>query len=119
MNKVFLNKMKEVLLAQRQEILNRSNKDPSMNVIDMDGDETDEIQANMLLELSKQLVTRDVAKLKNIDSALERMESSTYGICEDCGDDIVEKRLLHNPHFLTCIACAEDREVEERQRKRL
>lgn len=119
MNKAFLEKIKLTLLAQRQEILNKSNKDPSMNAVDVDGDETDEIQGNMLLEVSKQLVTRDVAKLNSIESALERIENKTYGICDDCGEDIVEKRLLHNPHFLTCVSCAEDREIEEKQRKRL
>jgi DnaK suppressor protein len=118
MNKVFLEKMKQILLTQRQEILNKSNPDPSMTVVDMEGDETDIIQGNMLIELSKQLATRDVTKLNSIDSALERIENSTYGVCEDCGEDIVEKRLLHNPYFLTCVSCAEDREVDVKQRKR-
>lgn len=117
MNKTFLEKMRKNLLEQRQQILDRCNKDPSLNAVDIDGDETDEIQGNMLLEVSKQLITRDTQKLFQIDSALERISNNLYGVCEDCDDDIAEKRLLHNPYFKTCISCAEDRENAEKQRK--
>ncbi|WP_369075959.1 TraR/DksA C4-type zinc finger protein, partial [Escherichia coli] len=37
----------------------------------------------------------------------------------DCGDEIAEKRLMFNPHFLTCISCAEAREMEENNRKKM
>lgn len=86
--------------------------------IDTSGDETDEIQGNMLLELVNQLSSRDNFKITRINDALQKIENNTYGLCEDCGENIPEKRLLANPHFLTCIFCAEDRELEDKQRKR-
>lgn len=119
MNKTFLDKIKSTLLSHKQEILLKSAQDPSQHEIDVDGDETDEIQGNMLLEVSKKLATRDISRLNDIDQALEKIANSTYGSCEDCGDEIAEKRLLHNPHFLTCIGCAEDREMASRQRRRM
>ena len=115
MNKVFLQKMKENLLSQKKGLANRSSQSVD---IDTDGDETDEIQANMILEVVNQLSSRDNFRITRINDALKRIESKTYGICEDCGENIPEKRLTANPHFLTCVGCAEDRELEEKQRKR-
>lgn len=117
MNKTFLNRMKEILLSQKKEILAQAQQQE--RDIDMEGDETDVIQGNMLAEMNNRLGTRAAAKLKQIDDALQRIEQHTYGLCQDCGEPIAEKRLLHNPHFLICISCAEDREAEEKQRKRM
>ena len=115
LNKTFLQKMKESLLSQKHILLAKSTQEQD---IDTDGDEIDEIQGNMLIELNNQLNTRNNIKLAQIDDALERMDSNTYGICEDCDEAIPEKRLLANPYFLICVSCAEDREAEEKQRKR-
>jgi DnaK suppressor protein len=115
-NKNFLNKMKEQLLAHKKEILAQTQQERD---IDMDGDETDVIQGNMLAEMNNRLTSRASAKLKQIDDALAKIDKKTYGLCQDCGEAIAEKRLLLNPHFLTCVSCAEDRETEEKQRKRL
>jgi DnaK suppressor protein len=115
MNKVFLQKMKENLLSQKRDITLRSSQSTD---IDTEGDETDEIQANMIMELVNRLSSRDNFRITRINDALQKIAANTYGLCEDCGENIPEKRLLANPHFLTCVACAEDRELEEKQRKR-
>jgi len=44
-------------------------------------------------------------KLKDIISALERMENGTYGICENCNTEISLERLRANPSAKTCIKC--------------
>jgi len=115
MNKTFIKKVKDLLLAQKKDILAQS---ATQIEVDTDGDETDEIQANILIGLNNQLNSRNLEKLAQIDTALKRIEEGTYGLCQDCEDPINEKRLLSNPHFQTCIACAEEREAEEKQRKR-
>lgn len=86
--------------------------------IDTDGDETDEIQAGILIDINNQLTTRNSEKLVQIAEALHRVDNKTYGLCLDCGEMIPEKRLLINPYFQTCISCAEEREAEVKQRKR-
>lgn len=116
LNKVFLSKMKEQLLAQKKEILAQTQQERD---IDMEGDETDAIQGNMLAEMNNRLTSRASSKLKQIDDALAKIDKKTYGLCQDCDEAIPEKRLLLNPHFLTCVSCAEERETEEKQRKRL
>jgi RNA polymerase-binding transcription factor DksA len=116
LSKTFLSRMRESLLQQKKEILDATQQ--LEKDIDMDGDETDLIQGNMLAEMSNRLDTRNAAKLRQIEDALQRIEKQSYGLCLDCGDPISEKRLQFNPHFLTCVSCAEDREAEEKQRKR-
>jgi DnaK suppressor protein len=115
LSKTFLKKIKERLLNERHELSEKSVRRPD---IDTDGDETDEIQGNMLIELHNQLNTRNHVKLKQIADALQRVDDKSYGVCQDCEEDIPEKRLLINPYFLTCISCAEEREAEDKQRKR-
>lgn len=111
-----MNKMKENLLSEKKTLLIKASQ--SLD-IDVDGDETDEIQGNMLIELAKQFSTRDSIKISYIDAALQRIEDQTYGLCQECGDNIPDKRLLSNPYFLTCVGCAETYEKEIKQRKKL
>lgn len=116
-NKMFLTKMKENLLAQRSNLLAKTIEDQNIHV-DTDGDEFDEIQGNLLIEMHNQLYVRNNYKLASIDNALKQIDEETYGICQDCGELIPERRLLINPYTETCVECAEEREIEEKQRKR-
>jgi len=102
-------------LLEKDELLSKTVQSSD---IDHDGDETDEIQANLLVQMNNQLNIRNSSKITKINNALDRIETNTYGVCEECGDEISEKRLLANPYFLDCVFCAEEREKEEKQRKR-
>jgi len=113
--KSFLKKIKEQLL-QEKEIL--SGKSIYRADIDTDGDDTDEVQGNMLIELESQLNYRNNQKINKINDALEKIEDKTYGLCQECEEEIPEKRLFHNPYFVICVSCAEERETEIKQRKR-
>jgi RNA polymerase-binding transcription factor len=44
--------------------------------------------------------------LEDIRAALARLDSGTYGRCEECGGDIARERLQTLPHTRHCIACA-------------
>ncbi len=45
--------------------------------------------------------------VRKIDAALLRIRTGTYGICEQCGNPIGEKRLEVVPYTTLCIECAE------------
>jgi DnaK suppressor protein len=72
-----------------------------------------------MIDLYNRLSTRNQNKLLQIDAALKRVSDNTYGLCQDCEENIPEKRLLSNPYFLTCVACAEERESEDKQRRKI
>ena len=48
-----------------------------------------------------------------MDEAMGRLERGVYGICEDCGTEIDEKRLAVAPYSLYCIECQNRREARE------
>jgi DnaK suppressor protein len=48
-------------------------------------------------------------QLADIDAALRRVESGSYGRCDTCGQPIDPERLAARPASATCIACASRR----------
>ena len=54
-------------------------------------------------------------QLREIEAALRRIEDGTYGICEETGEDIEEKRLLAIPWTRFSVEGAESRERASRQ----
>jgi DnaK suppressor protein len=116
LKKSLLNKIKALLLKEKDEILKHIASDS--DVVDSDGDETDEVQANQLIEMRNQINARYSVKINKIEEALQHIYNSSYGLCQDCEEEIPDKRLLANPHVQTCVMCAEEREAEEKQRKK-
>lgn len=57
--------------------------------------------------MSQALNQRRTIELQKIDSALQRIESGSYGYCVKCGEAIVLKRLELDPATLLCLQCAE------------
>lgn len=59
---------------------------------------------------------RERKLIVKIEEALERIEDGSYGICESCGEDISEQRLLARPVTTLCIDCKKRQEANERVR---
>jgi len=53
------------------------------------------------------LIQDSAKRLIQIEAALARVDRGTYGICEDCGDEISTKRLDARPFASTCKDCKE------------
>lgn len=45
------------------------------------------------------------AELEQIEHALTRIESGTFGVCVECGDDISDERLSVIPYATKCKNC--------------
>jgi DnaK suppressor protein len=111
----FLLKIKNQLLLEKENLLSQMISEIG---VDIDGDETDEIQGNMIMNVASQIALLKKNKFNKIEEALAKINNHTYGTCEDCGEEISEKRLMINPHFTICVFCAEIKEKENNQRKR-
>lgn len=48
---------------------------------------------------------RDLAELRDVDAARQRLAAGRYTECEDCGADIEPRRLLAQPTARRCMAC--------------
>ncbi len=57
-------------------------------------------------EVIARLEKEALDEIQAIEAALKRIETQTYGICTQCGDDIDEKRLTILPYASRCIQCA-------------
>lgn len=61
--------------------------------------ESEEYSTKVSLEHSLEL------KLKDVNAALEKISGSGYGLCEKCGKEIEEQRLMAVPEARLCINC--------------
>ena len=59
---------------------------------------------------------RERKLIKKIRSALQRMEEGTYGICDECGEEIGVLRLQARPVTKLCIQCKSKQEADEQLR---
>ncbi len=57
---------------------------------------------------------RERKLIRKIKTALERIDEGTYGICEECGEEIGIKRLEARPVTTMCIECKSKQEKEEK-----
>ncbi len=48
-------------------------------------------------------------QIEAIRHALSRLESGQYGLCEDCGESILDGRLRAYPQTVYCTPCAQAR----------
>ena len=56
-------------------------------------------------ELDYSLEENAVRALREIDAALGRIDSGSYGLCARCGKPIAEERLEAMPYATLCIEC--------------
>jgi len=57
---------------------------------------------------------RERKLIGKIKEALERIENKTYGLCEECGEQISEARLKARPVTTLCIDCKKRQETDEK-----
>lgn len=59
---------------------------------------------------------RERKLLLKIQDALKRIDEGSFGICQECGEDISESRLKARPVATLCVEC---KRKQERQEKRV
>ncbi len=71
-----------------------------------------ETDRNFLLRIRD----RERKLIEKIKEALERIDASTFGICEVCSKEIGEERLSARPVTTQCIDCKKKQEAREKAR---
>lgn len=59
---------------------------------------------------------RERRLIRKIQAALQRIDDGSYGICEECGDEIGVARLKARPVTRLCINCKSKQEEDEHLR---
>lgn len=65
-------------------------------------------------ELTLQMAECEVQELRQIEDALARIHSGSYGVCKNCGTMIPRNRLKALPFATLCVKCKEEEEEEYR-----
>ena len=99
-------KLKEEILKDIDENIKTERSSTERDV----GDFYDEAESEKGRQLTYMLGERDRKKLDAINTALEKIEDETYGICEECGEKIDKKRLNVLPFAKYCVSCQSDME---------
>ena len=113
-------KKKEYLrnwLTQRLNELLENARENAMDMSDINDKLIDEIdQASMESDrvLMLRIKERERKLIFKIKDALGRFEDGTFGICEECGEEIPTKRLMARPVTSLCIECKREQEVAEK-----
>ncbi len=108
-----MEELRKRLLEMQKSILTdlQIDKEKSKNAISGDiGDEIDHANEDRNRELYQLLCERDQAKLEQIQEALDAIDAETYGVCDDCGDNIGRKRLIALPFTKLCVDCKGEQE---------
>lgn len=118
MEKEKLEFFKNLLLERKEQIIKEAletkkelieGTEPIPDVVDLASRES-----NLTFEL--RLRDRERKLLRKIEKALQKIEEGTYGICEVCGVEIDEKRLIARPEATLCIECKKAQERMEKIR---
>ncbi|WP_020611333.1 TraR/DksA family transcriptional regulator [Sediminispirochaeta bajacaliforniensis] len=109
MDKVFEEKMKDSLLAMKEELVRSlisESEDFEALVRDMDPKDLVDVAADDIdRKTLEALNAQEVKRIRLIDSALSRLKNGRYGLCMRCGKKIPTERLEAIPYALMCIEC--------------
>ena len=79
-------------------------------------DPNDRATAESDMNFTFRLRERETKLMRKLREALERIENGTYGICEECEEEISEARLKARPMTTLCIECIREQENAEKVR---
>ena len=106
MNQTELNKYRATLEAKQADLsVGLRNRDDI--AIEKTPDALDEVQLAGERELAIRNLDRESSLLRNVRTALARIEDGSYGVCLHCEEDIKPKRLEAVPWAKYCIRCQE------------
>lgn len=116
MDREQLEMFRKQLLQKKHEILTDAGKtmsemtDQTTNVPDPNDRAT--LESGRSFEL--RIRDRERKLVTKIDEAIARIEDGSYGVCEDCGEEIGLKRLEARPVTTLCIDCKTLQETREK-----
>jgi DnaK suppressor protein len=119
MRKSTIDKIKNILLQQKEEL----EKETSKKGLDLENHDNSIIadandRATRDTDMSNDYTVKQIKSMKYLDiiDTLRRIEKNDFGICEDCGCDISEKRLKAYPTSKLCIVCQEELEKDKKNK---
>lgn len=114
MNESKLEKYKQLLIKERSNILRELELEREHYIYNEQGDMVDVADSQVSNSVIKAISNIDHEKLREVESALEKIKNGNYGVCESSGKKIPEIRLNHIPWVRYTIEYAQKLEREKR-----
>jgi len=116
--------LKALLLKKRNEVvagletqMGRKLTRETGQKIDSAMDSADQSALDVDQGIDYSLLEMKYEQYKDIADAFRKLQNNTYGLCEECGEEIDIKRLQVNPLARYCISCKTKKEEIERIQK--
>ena len=101
-------------LENRENELASGNRNRENLAVEASPDELDRIQDASARDYAMNNLERMSSRLREVRTALHRMDARTFGICTRCEESISPKRLAALPWASLCITCQEAADREEK-----
>ena len=115
MKKNELKFFKKLLEERKEQIIKNINKSADeIAELRSNGavDDFDVASVNTDSNLEYTIISKQRTEYEKIEKALKKIENGSYGICEECEEQINLERLKAKPHDSLCISC---REISEKR----
>jgi DnaK suppressor protein len=113
--------LRKLLVTRREQIVSEAKaeiskyiKGETRQLVDTALDDGDWSVVDLSEDVSLRRLSTHRDNLQRIDEALRKFDEGTYGICEDCGEEISRERLKILPFAIYCTDCQEKREQFEK-----
>ncbi len=113
LRRLLIRKREDIIREAKSEIKKFKNGEKKQ-LVETVMDDGDMSVVDMAEDISLKQLSTHRENLMKIDIALRKLEEGTYGICEECGDEISEERLKIMPFAIYCRDDQERKEVLER-----
>jgi DnaK suppressor protein len=116
LRRLLIQKREDIVKEAREEI-KKFKSGEKKQLIETVMDDGDLSVVDLAEDISLRQLSMHRDTLIKIDTALRKLREGTYGICEECGDEISEKRLNILPFAIYCVDCQEKKEIIEKIEK--
>ncbi len=110
-------KMREDIVAEAKAEIKKFKSGEKKQIVETVLDDGDLSFVDLSEDISLKQLSTHREKLIKIDEALRKLHENTYGLCEDCGDDISVERLKIIPFATHCRDCQEKEEALDKIRQ--
>ena len=112
-----LNFFRKLLTRRLEELLMEAEKTKNTvkAIEESSSDPMDQASNQLERDFLLRLRDRESKLIGKIKEALERAENGTFGVCEECGEEISLKRLRARPMATLCIHCKHEQEALEKK----
>ncbi|MBI3398527.1 MAG: TraR/DksA family transcriptional regulator [Deltaproteobacteria bacterium] len=104
LKKILMDKKRKMWRELREELFNKLGKEYSAQ-FDNPQDLEDQSLIDVIEDVGLAIADIRRKELTMMDETIRKLEEGTYGICEDCCEEISEERLKIVPFTIYCVKC--------------